>query len=79
VSTLKRVRTVTLVSEQPDRRKSKAPLFAFGFDAIAEITGRKVSTVKRHAKIGHFTPSCLSSVAGYIASKKANDFISTMR
>lgn len=62
----KLLRHITLVHEQPAGRGSKARLFAFGLEAIADATGQAIITVKRHVQAGNFDPKNLGSVALYI-------------
>lgn len=59
-------RLVTLVHEQPSGRASKARLFAFGLEAMADATGQALITVKRHVQAGKVDPRNLGSVALYI-------------
>ena len=62
----KAIRRVTHVIQQPAEPNSKAPLFAFGFQAVAAITGQSVFTIKRHQRAGMIQMDDLQSVADYI-------------
>lgn len=66
MSSAKPIRRVTMVSEQPAEANSKAPLFAFGYQAVASLTHRSVFTVKRHERAGDLSMKDLASVAYYI-------------
>lgn len=67
-------RIVRIVKEQPDRRGSKAPLFAYGYGAVAKMAGVSVFTIKRHEKLRFINMQSLYSVLRYLQrAEQANN------
>lgn len=59
-------RTVALCHSQPTAKRSRARLWAYGLEALAEARGCSVATVRRAVKAGRLDPACLASVAAWV-------------
>lgn len=62
-------RSVRLVAEQPARKGSKARLFAYGFAAIADLSGVSEKTIARAINRHDLNPQSLFSVLSYVNAK----------
>lgn len=62
-------RSVRLVAEQPARKGSKARLFAYGFAAIADLSGVSEKTVARAINRNDLNPQSLISVVNFISKR----------